>query len=128
MTRFILRLICFQAIIIMFIFSLSGCATMFTGTTEVISIHSDPPGAKVSFTDGRTCVTPCAESVKKKGDIALSISKEGCRTHTTTIRSKIGAAGVVSPLITLAGGAIDYSTGAVYHHEPNPLSVRLECE
>ncbi len=109
-------------------FSLAGCATIFTGTTETISINTEPPGAKVEFSHGGTCITPCNESVKKKGDIQLTIRKEGCRTHTTTMISTLGTMGGVSPMLTLTGGLIDYSTGAVYEHKPNPLFVHLDCE
>ena len=66
-------------------FSLSGCATILTGTTEMISVNSDPPGATVTFSHGGQCTTPCNLEVKKKEAIHLTIRKPGCRTHTTSL-------------------------------------------
>ena len=37
-----------------------------TGTTEMISVNTDPPGAAVTFSHGGTCITPCNQEVKKK--------------------------------------------------------------
>ena len=101
---------------------LTSCATMLTGTSELVSINTDPIGAKVEFSNGTTCRTPCTVSVKKKGTLGVTIRKEGCRTHTTALIPTISGSGAI------LGGIIDYGTGAVYHHQPNPLFVHLDCE
>jgi len=36
----------------------TGCATMFRGTSEQISINTDPSGATATLSDGRSCTTP----------------------------------------------------------------------
>ena len=99
-----------------------GCATITTGTTESVSINTDPIGAKVELSNGSTCSTPCNISVPKKGTIQVTIRKDGCRTHTTALIPTLSGTGVV------LGGLIDYGTGAVYHHQPNPLFVHLDCD
>ena len=102
--------------------ALSGCATLLTGTTESVSINTDPLGAKVELSNGSTCVTPCNIAVPKKGTLQVTLRKEGCRTYTTALIPTISGTGIV------LGGLIDYGTGAVYHHQPNPLFVHLDCE
>ena len=88
----------------------------------MISVNTDPPGATVTFSPGGTCITPCNQEVKKKEAIHLTIRKDECRTHTTSMISTISGSGVI------LGGYIDYGTGAVYRHQPNPLFVHLDCE
>lgn len=102
--------------------ALTGCATIMTGTTESVSINTDPIGAKVEFSNGSTCMTPCNIEVKKKESLQVTIRKDGCRPHTTALIPVLSGSGVI------LGGLIDYGTGAVYHHQPNPLFVHLDCE
>ena len=101
---------------------LISCATIMTGTTESVSINTDPLGAKVELSNGSTCITPCNVEVKKKGSIQVTIRKDGCRTYTTALIPTISGTGIV------LGGLVDVATGAVYHHHPNPLFVHLNCD
>ena len=100
----------------------TGCATLITGTTEAVSINTDPVGARVELSNGSTCMTPCNIEVPKKGTLQVTLRKDGCRTHTTALIPTLSGSGVI------LGGLIDYGTGAVYHHQPNPLFVHLDCE
>ena len=109
-------------IVSLLLVGMTGCATIMTGTTESVSINTDPIGAKVELSNGSTCLTPCNISVPKKGTIQVTIRKDGCRTHTTALIPTLSGTGVV------LGGLIDYGTGAVYHHQPNPLFVHLDCD
>lgn len=98
------------------------------GTTETVTLHSDPPGATASLSSGGSCTTPCQKEVKKKNDIQVTFTKEGCRKQTQTMVSTIGTSGVVSPVLFGVFGLIDYGTGSVYKHKPNPLMVDLDCK
>ena len=102
--------------------ALSGCtATVFRGTTQSISINSDPVGALVTMSNEQTCTTPCDVEVDRKHTIQLTFEKEGCRKHTRAMVPTLGAG-------VLFGGIIDYGTGAVYDLQPNPMFVNLTCE
>ena len=101
---------------------LSGCATAIRGTTQQISINSQPVGASVTLSNGQTCVTPCSLEVKRKNSLQVTVEKEGCQPQTTALVPSLAGGGV------LLGGLVDYGTGAVYDLQPNPLHVRLICE
>ena len=104
------------------VLGLSGCATAIRGTTQQISINSQPVGANVTLSSGQTCVTPCALEVKRKDSLQITLEKDGCQPQTTTLVPSLAGAGVIM------GGLVDYGTGAVYDLQPNPLHVRLICE
>ncbi|MBU0744754.1 MAG: PEGA domain-containing protein [Gammaproteobacteria bacterium] len=100
----------------------TGCATMFRGTEQSVSINTTPNGAKVMFSDGRSCISPCNLSVKRKDTVGITIEKKGYHTHTTSLVPTLSGSGV------LLGGIVDYGTGAVYDLQPNPLHVHLISE
>ena len=100
----------------------TGCATMMRGTSQPISINSDPQGANVTISNGQTCVTPCNIEAERKNTLQITMRKEGCNTYTTAMVPTLAGAGA------MLGGMIDYGTGAVYDLQPNPLMVHLTCE
>jgi len=110
--------ICFPLALLL----VSGCATMIRGTTQQISINSDPDGAKVTLSNGQSCTTPCNIEAERKNSLQVTIEKEGCRRQTTAMVPTLAGAGAV------LGGIIDYGTGAVYDLQPNPLFITLACD
>ena len=95
---------------------------MIRGTTQTVSINSDPDGATVTLSNGNTCLTPCVIEVQRKNTLQLTLQREGCRRHTTAMVPTLAGAGAI------LGGLIDYGTGAVYDLQPNPLFVTLVCD
>ena len=101
---------------------LSGCATMIRGTSQPISINTDPSGATATLSDGRSCTTPCTLEAKRKETLQIALEKEGCNSTSTAMVPTLAGAGAI------LGGMVDYGTGAVYDLQPNPLFVKLTCE
>ena len=97
----------------------SGCATMIRGTSEKLMITSEPDGAQVKLSDGRSCKTPCQMECKRNQTLILKFSKEGHQEESLTVCPTLAGAGVI------LGGLIDYGTGAVYSLQPNPAHVIL---
>jgi hypothetical protein len=95
---------------------------MVRGTSQQISINTDPSGATATLSDGRSCSTPCTLEAKRKDTIQISLEKEGCNSTSTAMVPTLAGAGAI------LGGMIDYGTGAVYDLQPNPLFVKLTCE
>lgn len=116
------KAICALALTGALMLALSGCATAIRGTTQQISINSQPVGAHVTLSNGQSCTTPCNLEVKRKDSLQLTLEKEGCQPQTTAMVPSLAGGGV------LLGGIVDYGTGAVYDLQPNPLHVRLICE
>jgi len=99
----------------------SGCATIIRGTEQPITVNTNPIGAKLQFSNGQSCISPCTITVKRNETVQINISKEGCATQTATMVPTLAGGGVI------LGGLIDYGTGAVYDLQPNPLTVTLAC-
>jgi len=111
----------------------TGCATITRGTTQALTITSQPSGAIVSMSNGERCETPCTQKFKRKFPIALEICKAGYKTVNTDIQSQIagaGAAGMAGNVIFggLIGVGVDVATGSTKELKPNPLDVSLEAE
>jgi hypothetical protein len=112
---------------------ISGCATITRGTRQTFKIESTPSEAKVSLSNGETCVTPCKLKVKRRPGFDATISKEGYATKTVKVDSEIhggGVAGGAGNIILggVIGGIVDGTNGSLYSLSPNPLQVTLEAD
>lgn len=102
-----------------FCFFVTGCATMFRGTDQSVFVNTTPTGAKVSFSNGLSCITPCNIVASRSAPLQLTITKEGYQTQSSTLIPTLAGSGAI------LGGAIDYATGAVYDLQPNPYHTHL---
>lgn len=100
---------------------LGGCATIIRGTSEQVSVNTNPIGAHIQFSNGQSCTSPCTIKTKRDQSLQIDIAKDGCATQTATMVPSLSGGGVI------LGGLIDYGTGAVYDLQPNPLTVTLAC-
>jgi hypothetical protein len=103
--------------------SLAGCATVFEGTSQEITINSNPPGATCVFQRqgkevGRVVNTPGTANIRKsKYDIDIICTKRGYQQATYLNHSGTTAtiaANVAADLILTVGlsSIVDSSTGA----------------
>lgn len=109
---------------------LTGCATITRGTTEVLVVNTDPPGATVEISNGHQCTSPCTVELKRKHDYHVKIAKAGYEPIDTDVKSQIvgaGAAGMAGNVLVggLIGVGVDAYSGATKGLKPNPLSVNL---
>jgi hypothetical protein len=107
-----------------------GCATVTRGTSEQLKINSTPQGAQVRVSNGFTGTTPAIFTVPRKGDLYVTVSKEGYETANISVTTKIagaGAAGFAGNILIggIIGGGVDIATGATLSHRPNPIEVTL---
>lgn len=111
-------------------FMFSGCATITRGTSEQITVQSEPSGASVRLSNGFTGVTPAIFTVPRKGDIIVKASKEGYEDGVLTLKAHVsgkGTAGVLGNALIggVIGIGVDVATGASLSHVPNPAIVKL---
>lgn len=79
----------------------SGCATMFNGTQESITVETKQSDAEI-FVNGQYAGEGQAiTSIKKRGRVTISAKKEGCRPHTVQVKRQFDAT-------TLLGFFIDF--------------------
>jgi hypothetical protein len=104
--------------------ALSGCATIIKGTTQSVSIDTDPvEGARCTLTssEGEWFITTPGSVVvhKTKNDLKVVCSKEGYQDAEVTIESKFNGATAGNLLLGgVIGVGIDAASGANYQYAP----------
>lgn len=105
--------------------ALAGCSTVTEGTSQRISVNTNPPGASCELTRhnesiGKIDPTPGSIKIEKtKYDIMIECSKEGYQKGSYVNHSDVAAATVGN--IILGGGigwAIDSASGSDNKYEP----------
>ena len=113
-------------------FFMNACATSQQGTTQLFSVVSSPPGAKVKTSHGYSCSdTPCQITVPRNKSFEVIISKPGFTTKKIAVGvvpSGAGAIGVVGS--ALVGGAVtagyDLYKGGVFELSKKTVNVKFE--
>lgn len=109
----------------------AGCATIARGTSEDVTVNSDPPGAFVETTAGLTCpATPCTWKVPRKQEFVATFRLDGYEPVQIPVQTKVGTGGAVGFTgNVLAGGVVgmvaDAGSGATLDHDPNPVFAQL---
>lgn len=116
---------------LLFLWGLTGCGTVFRGTTETYRVTSDPVGAQAFFSTGEVCTTPCAVEKKRNKPFSVRLEKAGFLPFALEVgdqdREGAGAAGIANLLMfgSILWLSIDGLTGANKELTPNPSQVRL---
>ena len=105
------------------VITLSGCSSIISGTSEQLSINSNPPGAACVFERAGLPIgqvtTPGGLNVTRtKHNINIKCTKDGYEPATAFLKS--GTAGATFGNIILGGGigwAVDSAAGADNHYE-----------
>lgn len=112
----------------------SACASIVEGTTQTVTVSSDPAGAICSLDrGGRTVavVNPTPGSVtldKSRDDVSVRCSKEGYQDMAEPLESGLQGMTLGNILFGgLVGVAIDASSGAM-HEYPASIAVVLPPE
>lgn len=118
------QLFCLLAVV--FLFVLSGCASIVSGPTQELTFQSEPEGATVS-TNGRPLgKTPLTVQLDKKSDQTLTFELEGYKTITmpltTTLDPWFWGNIVLGGFI---GSTTDGLSGAVNEYAPSQYFVSL---
>jgi hypothetical protein len=117
--------------ILLAISALPACATITRGSNEVVIVETDPSGAQVKLSNGMACdATPCSFKVPRRGDLVVSISKDGYESSQHNLTTQVGGGGGAAMAgNVLVGGfigaGVDAASGAMLEHKPNPLKVQL---
>lgn len=108
----------------------SGCAAMFNGTKDTVSINSDVDDAKL-YVNGRYVGEENAVTdIKKKGTVIIKAKKEGCDARSVPVTREFDPVsllgllidfGVISMLVidTAATGAISKAQNTNYQVNPD---------
>jgi hypothetical protein len=103
---------------------MTGCATVFKGTDQVLTITSDPDGATVRIDGKPVGVTPLSTKVKKNSADSIMIEKDGFRTETMPLDKKFDGVTLLSIFWDL--GTTDFVTGAAYEYQPSTYHFKMK--
>jgi len=108
---------------------LAGCASIISGKTQNASFQSTPSGAIVSLGGVPIGATPISTMIQRKNDQTLTVSKEGYKTFSTQMTTKIEPWFWGNILFGgIIGSVTDAVTGAMYEYAPGQYLVTLEQE
>jgi polysaccharide export outer membrane protein len=110
--------------------ALSACASLVEGTTQNISVSTDPPGARCVLTRQGAALatvnsTPEVVTVKKtRDDITITCNREGYRQASLVNHSGLAGAAYANALTIGIGAAIDAASGSDNKYE-SPVTIPL---
>ena len=105
---------------------LSGCATVFKGPNERVSLNSDPRGAEVFVNDEYVGDTPLRLKLETKRGYRIEFRKEGYRPKVVNISNHIGVGWIVLDVLTgLVPVLIDAVTGSWYGLDQTHVNAAL---
>lgn len=121
---------------------LSGCGTIFSGTSDGVTIHSDPiADARI---DGReTHRTPAQVELDRDDPHVVRFQEDGYKEHAVNLDKGLNWGGLAANLLAsaafevmseekgtgvigLLGIPIDFLTGGAYRVSPDEVDVELE--
>ena len=112
--------------IMLTISTLFASATIFHGTTQNISINSDPQGANV-YVDGQLMgTTPVTLTLKKGKYKTIEIRKQCYKPVTLTLQKSFDPVAILNIFWDLS--TTDFLTGALWEYSPNHYFIKLEKE
>ena len=105
---------------------LAGCATIFGGTSQVISINSNVEGAEVLLDGQAIGTTPFSGQIPKGKDGTILVRKEGYTSQSISLSTSIEPIFWGNILIggTL-GSSTDFGTGALWRYTPATYFANL---
>ena len=115
-------------LILMMIF-VSGCATIFKGTKQEISVDSSVKDAEVVMDGIVLGVTPFKGKVTQKQNATITVRKAGYRPQVIAMKNKFPVAFWLNIFSAgTFGSTTDMMSGAAYQYAPNSFYATLEAE
>ena len=105
----------------------SGCATLVSGTKQIITVDSDPPGALVRIGE-YTGTTPVTLRIPKGKDYRVEVSRGADKRMVTLNRDldPVALLNLIPPM--WPGFIIDAMTGAITKYDAAIVSVDFTRE
>lgn len=107
-------------------FGFSGCSTIIKGTTQVVTVTSEPSNAEVRIDGNNMGKTPLSVSLKKNTYSSITVSKSGYSTQIKQMQKSYDPVTLLSTFWDLS--TTDMISGAAYEYQPNTYHFSLEKE
>lgn len=104
----------------------NGCASIVSGTDQIVTFNSEPDGAKVIVAGRAIGTTPLSVQVKRVTNQTLTFEKDGYNSHTTPFSTATNSWFWGNILIGgLLGSTTDGASGAMYEYSPDNYFITL---
>ncbi|GAB3563361.1 hypothetical protein GCM10027578_06900 [Spirosoma luteolum] len=105
--------------------SLQSCATLFTGTRDVVRFESKPAAARVRIDGLDVGRTPVDVSVQRTlGSKLVTMELDDFESRTFQLNKEFNAVSVLN-LFGLVGWAVDAATGAMMKYSQKLYTIEL---
>ena len=106
----------------------SGCAYMLKGTTDTMTVITDPADVEVTVNNRKEGMSPISLTVPSNEDLNIRLSKDGYQpkevTSHATFRWGYEVWSFVEFVVPMV---IDMSYGAAWGHDPTTIAERLDA-
>jgi len=104
----------------------SGCASIFTGTTQSVQVNSVPNGANVSVGGIDRGLTPLPVVLKKgSSGECVTVTLQGYQQKTFQPQTAFNPVAILN-LWGILGWGIDAATGALWKYDPTFYNIQLQ--
>ncbi|MEW6775724.1 MAG: PEGA domain-containing protein [Bdellovibrionota bacterium] len=117
-------------LLLCFLFTATGCATIVNGTKQKVKISSNPDGATIEIDGLDNGTTPATLKLKRKEETyEIIVKKAGYKAKKIRVENDMSA-WVWGNFILggIIGLVIDMVSGGGFKLEPNQINVTLEPE
>jgi hypothetical protein len=109
--------------------NLTACS-IFGGSSQPLTVNSDPPGANVLINGTLAGTTPLQHQVPRRGDLTVEVQKAGYKPQTRMTGRKLSSVGIVDVI----GGAmfllplLGLIAPGAWEQDPGMIGITLEPE
>jgi hypothetical protein len=112
--------------IIPLVLSITGCATVFTGTHDQISISSEPSGAKVVLNGNEMGRTPVTIPVSRTlGTTTMTLKKQGFEDKSFALQSGFNTIALLD-IFLWPTFIVDAATGSIVKYTQTNYNIELD--
>ena len=108
---------------------LSGCATIFTGTTDTVKFDSNVPGVRMSIDGEYKGELPLTLTLSRNfmngQSFKAKFQADGYETQEFTIKREFNTVAVLDISSIVTSGGIDLLTGSLMRFSPNEYHVQM---
>lgn len=104
----------------------TGCAGMFSGETQMLTVKSSPDGANVAVNGLVIGQTPLTAPIVKKKDLLLTLTKDGYKEVTTPLNTAFDPMALVGLFSYGTPITTDIQKGTAYQISPNYYQFELQ--
>lgn len=104
----------------------TGCAGMFSGETQMLTVKSSPAGANVTINGMPIGQTPLTAPIGKKKDILITLTKDGYKEVTAPLNTSFDPMALVGLFSYGTPITTDIQKGTAYQISPNYYQFELQ--